>query len=577
VAKTVKAKELPFMKLKVKTLIIEDVDRVAMAIERQLLQMKNFQVDHSRNVAQALDRLNVARNAPYDLILCDYNLGESTNGQQLLEFLRSEERIPRQTAFIMVTGDSSYDVVASAVELAPDAYLLKPFTHDALEKRIDYAMSKREALRAPHLRIDNKKPDLVAAIRLCNVMILSNNRFMLDALKLKAECLITLGRWGEAADVYDKIIAWRSTSWAEVGRARTLRQAGHPEIAERNLLLTIDNFPTFVAAYDELAALAEQREDNHSAQEFLEIAYSIVPSNRRTRSLGLMALQNNDLEKAVRLLKIVTERDRYGLKRSPEDFFMLSTALRRLNRYDEAMTVLDTLKEYFPETLPLQVRRMAAEAMILAAGNRPYDAKKRIREALKLRHEQMEPGAQLELGEACYESDEREMAQKLFLHVAENWQADPKVCALVKKTIHRAGLGAEELAMIEQSADDLMRTNQHAAKRIEDGEYEEVIDELEDLAKRLPNHADVQAHFVHALLLLLEQDAPQNLMDLPRDSKPWKNFKLVEEHLDILSAIKPEHFRLELLINLFAKLNGWFSANKIKNNTHKWGSMESGH
>jgi tetratricopeptide (TPR) repeat protein len=567
------------MKPKIKTLILEDVEGVAIAIERQLLQMKNFQVDHSRNVAQALDRISAARHAPYDLILCDYLLGECTNGQQLLEFLRSEELIPRQTAFIMVTGDASYDVVASAVELAPDAYLLKPFTYNGLEKRIAHAMAKREELRAAHLCIDNEKPDWVAAIKLCNVMVLANNRFSLDALKLKAECLITLDRWGEAADVYDKIIAWRPTSWAEVGRARTLRQAGHPEIAERNLLLTIDNFPTFVAAYDELAALAEQRDDSQSAQAFMEIAHSIVPSNRRTRGLGLMALQNGDLEKAVRLLKIVTERDRYGLKRSPEDFFMLAAALRRLNRHDEAMAALDTLKEHFPETPALQVRKMAAEAMILAAVKRSYEAQNRVRAALKLCHEQMEPRAQLELAEACYTSNEREAGQKLFVHVAENWQEDPNVCALVQEVVHRAGLGAEGMMLIKQSVENLMRINNQAVRKIEEGRFEEVIGDLEMLAKRLPNHATVQANFVHAILLWLKEAAPQNLMDLPLESKPRKKFSLAETHLRLLSDITPQHVHLEPLERLFANLMSWFTAKKggqNYQNTEEASSMESG-
>ena len=565
-----------------KTLIIEDAEDVAIAIERQLRLMRKFkfQVDHSRNVAQALDRISAACNTPYDLILCDYNLGECTNGQQLLEFLRSEQRISHQTIFIMVTGDASYDVVASAVELAPDAYLLKPFTYDVLAKRICYAIAKREVLKEAHVSIDSKKPDLEAAVKTCNAIILSAERFGLDALKLKAECLITLGRWGEAANVYDKIIAWRPTSWAEVGRARTLRQAGYPQIAERNLLLTIDRFPTFVAAYDELGALAEERGDNRRAQEFMESAHSIVPSNRRTRNLGLMALQNGDLEKAAFLLKIVTERDRYGLKRSTEDFFMLSTALRCLNRHEEAMAVLDTLKDFFPETRPLQVRKMAAEARILVAAKHPYDAKKRVCDALKLRHGQMEPRTQLELGEACYESDEREMAQKLFLHVAENWQEYPKVCDLVRKAIHRVGLGVEELAMIEQSTDDLMRINQQTVKKIKEGRFDEVVGDIENLAKRLLNNATVQANFVHALLSWLEQEAPQNFMKLPQHSKPGKNLMLAREHLHQLSGIKPRHVHLDFLERMFAKLTGEFHSNRISQiyqETEEAASMESGH
>lgn len=566
--------------MKIKTLIIEDIETVAVAIEHQLRLMKNFQVDYSSSVSLALDRISAARNSPYDLILCDYNLGEATtNGQQLLEFLRSERRIPRQTAFIMVTAEASYSMVASAVELSPDAYLLKPFTHDNLAQRIHYAMSKREALRGAHLSLDGNEPDFSEAIKTCNAMALAGNRFALDALKLKAECLINLEQWGEAASVYDKIIAWRPTSWAEVGRARSLRCMGHPGIAEENLLATVAKFPTFVAAYDELAALAEEKGDNERAQDYMERAHSIVPSNRRTRGLGLIALQNGDLEKAARFLKIVTEHDRYGLKRSTEDFFLLSSALRQLNRHEEAMDALDTLKDHFPETRPLQVRRMAAEAMILSAAKRPYDAKKRVRDALELRHGQMEPRTQLELGEACHGCDEREAAQALFLHVAENWQEDPKVLARVKEATQRAGLGNEAWVMMKKSISDLIRINNEAAVKVSEGRFDEVIVDMGAVAKRLLNHATVQANYVHALLLWLEQHAPQNLMDLPRHSKPGINIRLAREHLRLLTAINPTHARLPLLQHLLSKLTGKIDATEGVHNlqeTQEAASMEIG-
>ncbi len=543
-----------------KILIIEDQQQVAVAIEHQVQQIKRSHVDYCISVAQAIDRISAARNAPYDLILCDYNLGECTNGQQLLEYLRSEKRIPRQTAFIMLTAEAQYSDVASAVELAPDAYLLKPFTLDGLEQRVNFSMAKREALKPAYKHIDCPAPDLPAAVKECNAIILAASRFALEALKLKAECLIKMEQWGEAANVYDKIIAWRPTAWAEVGRARTLRLMGHPELAEEKLSTTQELFPQFLAVYDELAALAEEKGDTQRAQEILSKAHAIVPSNRRTRGLGLLALQNGDLEKAAQLLKIITERDRYGLKRSTEDFFGLSTALRLLNRHDEAMEVLTTIKNHFPETRPLTVRTMAASAITLAAANRPFDAKKLVKEALELRTETMEPRTQLELGEACNHCGETETAQQIFLHVAENWQEDPKVVALVKKTLDRVGMGEDGNAMVDQAARDLTAINNGAAKKIKEGHFSEAVADMEKLAKRLPSHPTVQANYVQALLLWVEHEAPANVMELPHHSKPRQSITLAREHLRQLSKISPNHPRLAPLRRLFAKLTGEISA-----------------
>lgn len=542
--------------MKCKTLIVEDQEGIAGAIEHQLLEIGGFNVDQCRNVTQALDRIGAAHKQPYDLILCDYNLGSGTNGQQLLEFLRHERRIPRRTAYIMLTAESSYSAVASAVELAPDAYLLKPFTHEGLSQRIGFAMAKRDAMKAVHAALDLPEPDFAAAVAACNALVLEASRFALEALKVKAECLLKLDNWGEAATVYDKIIAWRSTPWAEVGRARALRCMGHPELALEKLKATLQSFPQFVAAHDELAALAHDRGEAELAQQILEKAHGIVPSNRRTREVGLLALKNGDLEKASSFLRIVTEKDRYGLMRSTEDFFGLAAALRELKRCDEAVTVLDCLKDHFPETPQLVVRRTAAEAMVFTAANRAADARKKVRDALEMREGRMEPRTQLELAEACHACGEEEAAEEIFLHVAENWQEDGKVVAQVKAAMERVGRGDEADEMIEKSLRALVATNNQAAGLIKQGHFDEAVAKMEVVAKRLPNHATVQANYVQALLLCVEHLAPPNLMQLPIHSKPRLQIAAAREHMKQLATINRAHPRLAALQRLFAKLTG---------------------
>jgi len=542
--------------MKCKLLIVEDQDQVAVAIEHQLMGIGKFHVDQSRSATQAIDRINAAHKRPYDIILCDYNLGETTNGQQLFEYLRFERKIPRSTAFIMLTAESSYSAVASAVELVPDAYLLKPFTHDGLAQRINLALAKRDALKAAHAALDCKDPDWNAATTACNALILEGNRFALEALRLKAECQLKLGNWGEAATVYDKIIAWRPTAWAEVGRARALRGMGHPELALEKLKETLESFPQFVAAYDELAALAQERGETELAQQILERAHGIVPSNRRTRELGLLALENGDLEKASRYLQVVADKDLYGLMRSTEDFFGLVSALRQLGRHGEAVTVLDNLKDHFPETRPLTVRKMAAEAMVIAATGRVHDARKMVRDALELRDGRMEPRTQLELADACYQCGEQAEANEIFLHVAANWQENPKVVAQVKSTMARLQNPEEAAAMIDGSLRELVAINNQAAKLIKEGKLDEVVSKMEMVAKRLTNNATVQANFTQALLLWLEHNAPPNLMALPHHSKPRRYLSLARDHLKQLALVNASHPRLAALQRLFAKFSG---------------------
>lgn len=542
--------------MKTRTLIIEDQDGVGRAIEHQLSHLGSFAVDHSRSINQAIDRVSAARKAPYDLILCDYHMGEGSNGQQLLEYLRQEQKIPLRTVFVMVTAEASYAAVASTVELAPDAYLLKPFTLDGLGRRINFALAKRQALAEVHLALDRSEPDLGSAIAACNALVLARDRFLVDALRIKADCLLRLEQWGEAASTFDKVIAWRSLPWAEVGLGRALRHAGELELAQQKLQAAIKNYPRYVAAFDELAALARQRGDSALAQEILEEAHAVIPSNRRTRELGLLALANNDLENASRYLRIVTEKDRHGLLRSTEDFFGLARALRELGQFEDALDVLDKLGEHFPESRPLTVRRMAAEALALQGAQRVFDARKKVQQAEDLRQHKMEPRTQLELAHASHACGEREIANRIFIHVAENWHEDSAVVSQVMNAMAGAGLGEAGKNMVRDSMAELVALNNRAAGMIKAGEWQEAVQIMETVARRLTNNATIQANFIQALLLWVENNAPPKPMTMAEHSKPRRYIADAREHMKQLARIDPAHPRLAPLQRLFAKLTG---------------------
>ena len=64
----------------------------------------------------------------YDIVLCDYNLGAGQDGQQLLEELRYRHKLKNTSLFVMITAESSRDMVLGALEYLPDDYLTKPIT-----------------------------------------------------------------------------------------------------------------------------------------------------------------------------------------------------------------------------------------------------------------------------------------------------------------------------------------------------------------------------------------------------------------------------------------------------------------
>src|SRR6185436_496706 len=77
-------------------------------------------IEHAVSSGTAIRPL---KNKIFDIILCEYDLSDGQDGQQLLEDLRHNKLIPLWTIFMMVTAERTYQKVVSAAELAPTDYL----------------------------------------------------------------------------------------------------------------------------------------------------------------------------------------------------------------------------------------------------------------------------------------------------------------------------------------------------------------------------------------------------------------------------------------------------------------------
>ena len=109
---------------KIHFLLIDDFANYRSMLRSILLSCGAQHIDDTFNAEEALKK--VAFNQ-YDVILCDYNLGDGQNGQQLLEEIMHRHLIPYGTIYIMITAENSQNMVMAAVEYRPDGYLNKPF------------------------------------------------------------------------------------------------------------------------------------------------------------------------------------------------------------------------------------------------------------------------------------------------------------------------------------------------------------------------------------------------------------------------------------------------------------------
>ncbi|MBK8335253.1 MAG: response regulator [Sterolibacteriaceae bacterium] len=258
-------------------------------------------------------------NQHFDVILCDYLLEDNKDGQQLLEDLRHTRAIALSTIFMIVTGERTYQSVVSVAELAPDDYLIKPFTPEHLAQRLHKALEKKHVFRIAHELVDASKPE--QAIGECDQIARGHTRHALDAMRLKAQLLIALERREEAEELYRAILERKAVPWARMGLAWVLFAKGELDAAGAAAAEVIAATPTYLSAYTFLAEVQEAQGDAESAMQALDRATAHSPNNvARLRKLGSLAVGARDLERARRAFDKVLERAGDSDIVSPDDY-----------------------------------------------------------------------------------------------------------------------------------------------------------------------------------------------------------------------------------------------------------------
>lgn len=355
-------------------LVVDPNPGIRANLQNMLNQSGISRVEYAVNAGTAVKQLS---RRGYDVILCEYDLGggsgsgsEGQDGQQLLEDLRHHKLIPPWAIFIMLTSEAAHDKVVSAAELAPTEYILKPFTAEVLNQRIQRALARRTAMLPAYQQIAQGNPQ--AAIRTCIEAARTQPRHAVDFARLRAELHVSLKEYEQAEGVYRQLIAARPLGWARLGLARSLVFQNRVDEGVELLEQLVRDNPRLMAAYDLLARCYEERGDHAHAQKTLEEAVGISPHMvRRLRKLGEVALETGDVAAAEKSFKQVVTRSRYSEFRNPEDHVNLVKALVRKGDQQGAVGVIRDLERSLRGTPELDACMAISGALLHDAnGNR---------------------------------------------------------------------------------------------------------------------------------------------------------------------------------------------------------------
>ena len=98
-------------------LIVEDSAEARGLLRGFMREVGAEKIDLASNGQEAIDFM---KSHKFDIVLCDYNLGKGKDGQQVLEEVRVSKYLSYSTVFIMITAETTLEMVMGALEYQPD-------------------------------------------------------------------------------------------------------------------------------------------------------------------------------------------------------------------------------------------------------------------------------------------------------------------------------------------------------------------------------------------------------------------------------------------------------------------------
>jgi hypothetical protein len=224
--------------------------------------------------SNASELMRMARNVGYDIIICDHHLDDKRDGQQLLEELRFLHILPLRSVFMIATPSASTTTSSPPPSSRRTTIWSSPTRRTARHPPRPRP-AEEEALRSvfDHLEVCAHED----AIHACDRAIKVTPRYTLDALRIKAESLVALGRARKPRHL-QSIASTQAVPWARMGYAMMLQREKKYDEAKDEAHQLNEEHPEFLSVYDLLAKIHEDAGEYQQAIECLERASSITSS-----------------------------------------------------------------------------------------------------------------------------------------------------------------------------------------------------------------------------------------------------------------------------------------------------------
>ena len=534
----------PFRKLRY--LIVDDFENFRLSLRQMLRSFGVDQIEVAANGQTAVQRCTYEH---FDVILCDYNLGKGKNGQHILEELRHRKLLKRTSLFVMVTAETSKEMVMGAREYQPDAYLTKPINRAMLEKRLGDLIAQRNALLPINREIDLE--NLPQAITLCLQALQDKPKYKTWLLKTLAELYFQLGDYAHARKIYEDVLSQRTLSWARLGLARVLLAEQRYDEASNTLNTLIDEQPDFVEAYDVLAKTLVKQGKVARAQKMLQKATELSPNALlRHKSLADIATQNQDMETAANAWRTTVTLGTHSVHDSPEHYISLGRSLSDLSDGDqtevgkeyagEALRIVSAMEKRFPEAPGVGTKGKLIQARVHAGQGRTGKANAALEQAkLEIDPEKLDADLGIDLAKTYYSVGATQPAEALLGELAKRFESNTEVLGQIENLL-------DEPVSFRKKV-KARALNRDGIKAFESDNLAEAATSFREALTLVPNHAALNLNLAQVILRQIDKqqvgrEALQDckrcldaLRNLPTQHRQYRRYLALKKKIESMN------------------------------------------
>jgi tetratricopeptide (TPR) repeat protein len=487
-------------------LVVDDFVGVRQLLRESLRSLGAKNIDQASSGGEAMGLLSRIR---YDVVLCDYNLGDGKNGQQVLEEARVRNLINPSTVWLMVSAEKSVESVMGAAEHQPDAYLIKPITEGVLLTRLNRVWHRKQVFRAIDQAYAEK--DYLRAARLCDAQIGDNKVHELDLLRMKARLMEKSGQPVKAREVYERVLEQREYQWARAGLAKIRMANGEFEQARQMFQGVIAENRYYIDAYDQLAASYQNMGKSEEACAILERAAKLSPNSvPRQRNLGNLALKLGNIPLAEKAFRKCMEIGEYSIMKTPDAYLGLARVVGQKNDPKEALRLLMAAQREFGHEHPdMPLRAKITEGLVYHESGDYRNARKagdELEEMLKLTSDRPDTATCLELAILLFAVGVKEAPVELLCYVIRNNHDNPLLLDEVQAIFEKARLKEEGEALIRTSRKEAADLMNQGVLLWKTGKLLEAVEWMRNARKAVPNNQRILFNAAQIMVSYLQQN-----------------------------------------------------------------------